>query len=121
MAEWLRGQLTDAERAFAASVTGWRETSQPTLIAWGYYELVLIRRGQGRLDAATLTCEQALDSLVTSVRLRRPPGPSYVGLAEIAYQRDELDLALRHAIEGIGLCRQFVYTPRWPTAWPRWR
>ena len=68
MAEWLRGQLTDAERAFAASVTGWRETSQPTLIAWGYYELVLIRRGQGRLDAAALTCEQALDSLVTSVR-----------------------------------------------------
>ena len=34
-----------------------------------------------------------------------------MGLAEIAYQRDELDLALRHAIEGIGLCRQFVYTP----------
>ena len=34
-----------------------------------------------------------------------------MGLAEIAYQRDELDLALRHATEGIALCRQFVYTP----------
>ncbi|HLN70362.1 MAG TPA: LuxR C-terminal-related transcriptional regulator [Streptosporangiaceae bacterium] len=111
VAEWLRGRLTDAERAFAASVTGWCETSQPTLIAWGYYELVLIRRGQGRLDAAALTCEQALDSLVTSGRPPPAAGPSYVGLAEIAYQRDELDLALRHAIEGIGLCRQFVYTP----------
>ena len=33
-----------------------------------------------------------------------------MGLAEIAYQRDELDLALRHASEGIALCRQFVYT-----------
>jgi ATP/maltotriose-dependent transcriptional regulator MalT len=33
-----------------------------------------------------------------------------VGLADIAYQRDELDLALRHATEGIALCRQFVYT-----------
>ena len=72
---------------------------------------MLIRRGQGRLDAAALTCEQALDSLVTSGLPLPAAGPSYVGLAEIAYQRDELDLALRHAIEGIGLCRQFVYTP----------
>jgi LuxR family transcriptional regulator, maltose regulon positive regulatory protein len=34
-----------------------------------------------------------------------------VGLADIAYQRDELDTALRYATEGIALCRQFVYTP----------
>ncbi|MGH3176041.1 MAG: LuxR C-terminal-related transcriptional regulator, partial [Streptosporangiaceae bacterium] len=66
---------------------------------------------QGRLDAAALTCERALDSLVTSGRPPPAAGPSYVGLAEIAYQRDELDLALRHATEGIALCRQFVYTP----------
>ena len=111
VAEWLRGRLTEAERAFASSVTGWRETGQLTLIAWGYYELVLIRRAQGRLDAAALTCEQALDSLVTSGRPPPAAGPSYAGLAEIAYQRDELDLALRHATEGIALCRQFVYTP----------
>ena len=66
VAEWLRGRLTEAERAFTSSVTGWRETSQPTLIAWGCYELALIQRAQGRLGAAVLTCEQALDSLVTS-------------------------------------------------------
>ena len=111
VAEWLRGRLTEAERAFASSVTGWRETGQLTLTAWGCYELVLIRRAQGRLDAAVLTCEQALDSLVTSGRPLPAAGPSYVGLAEIAYQRDELDVALRHATEGIALCRQFVYTP----------
>ena len=95
----------------ASSVTGWRETGQLTLIAWGYYELVLIQLAQGRLDAAALTCEQALDSLVTSGRPTPAAGPSYAGLAEIAYQRDELDVALRHATEGIALCRQFVYTP----------
>ena len=121
VAEWLRGRLTEAERAFASSVTGWRETGQPTLIAWGCYELVLIQRALGRLDAAALTCEQALQSLVTSGRPPPAAGPGYMGLAEIAYQRDELDLALRHATEGIALCRQFVYTPRWPTAWPPWR
>ena len=103
--------LTEAERALASSVSGWRETGQLTLIAWGYYGLVLIRRAQGRLDAAVLTCEQALDSLVTSGRPPPAAGPSYAGLAEIAYQRDELDSALRYASEGIALCRQFVYTP----------
>ena len=110
VAEWLRGRLTEAERAFAASVTGWREAGQLTLTAWGWYELVLLRRAQGRLDTAALTCEQALDALVTSGRPLPAAGPSYVALAEIAYQRDELDLALRYATEGIALCRQFVYT-----------
>ena len=111
VAEWLRGRLAEAERALASSVTGWCETGQLTLIAWGCYELVLIQLAQGRLDAAALTCEQALDSLVTSGRPAPAAGPSYAGLAEIAYQRDELDVALRHATEGIALCRQFVYTP----------
>jgi LuxR family maltose regulon positive regulatory protein len=111
VAEWLRGRLAEAERAFASSVTGWREIGQLTITAWGYYSLALVRRAQGRLDAAALTCEQALHSLVTSGRPPPAAGPGYVGLAEIAYQRDELDSALRHATEGIGLCRQFVYTP----------
>ena len=111
VAEWLRGRLAEAERAFASSVTGWREIGQLTLTAWGWYELVLLRRAQGRLDAAVLTCEQALDALVTSGQPLPAAGPSYVALAEIAYQRDDLDLALRYAVEGIALCRQFVYTP----------
>ena len=34
-----------------------------------------------------------------------------MGLAEVAYQRNELDTALHHVTEGIALCRQFVYTP----------
>ena len=37
VAEWLRGRLTEAERAFASSVTGWREAGQLTLTAWGCY------------------------------------------------------------------------------------
>ena len=34
-----------------------------------------------------------------------------MGVAEVAYQRDDLDDALRHVTDGIPLCRQFVYTP----------
>jgi len=110
VAEWLQGRLPEAERAFASSVTGWCQTGQLTLIAWGYYSLALLRRAQGRLDAAALTCQQAMDTLVTAGRPPPAAGPGYVGLAEIAYQRDELDVALRHATEGVALCRQFVYT-----------
>ncbi|HEY1322832.1 MAG TPA: LuxR C-terminal-related transcriptional regulator [Streptosporangiaceae bacterium] len=109
VAEWLRGRLTEAERAIAASVTGWREAGQLTLAAWSYYSLLLIQRAQGRLDAAVLTCQQALDTLVAGGRPAPAAGLGHVGLAEIAYQRDDLDLALRHATEGIELCRQFVY------------
>ena len=37
VAEWLRGRLAEAERAFASSVTGWRESGQLTITAWGWY------------------------------------------------------------------------------------
>jgi LuxR family transcriptional regulator, maltose regulon positive regulatory protein len=33
-----------------------------------------------------------------------------VGIAEVAYQRDELDAALEHLTEGIARCRQLAYT-----------
>ena len=110
VAEWLRGRLTEAERALASGVTGWREAGHLTTTAVCWYDLALVRLAQGRLDAAMLTCEQALDSLVTSGRPLPAAGPSRVGLAEIAYQRDELDAARQHATEGIALCRQFVHT-----------
>jgi len=38
-------------------------------------------------------------------------GAAYVGLAEVAYERNEFDTALWHITQGIPLCRQFVYTP----------
>ena len=121
MAEWLRGRLTEAERGIAASVTAWRETGQLTVAAWGYYSLVLIQRAQGRLDAAVQTCEQALDTLVTAGRPAPAAGLGYVGLAEIAYQRDELDVALRTQPRASRCAASSSTALRWPTAWPHWR
>jgi len=111
-AEWLRGRLAAAERAFVPRIARWREAGQLTMVAWGCYELGQVQRAQGRLDAAVRTCQQALE--ITAPSGRAPPpaaGPAYVGLAEVAYQRNELDTALRHVIDGVALCRQFVYTP----------
>ncbi len=112
IAEWLHGRLAAAERAFASGVAGWQAAAQPTITAWRCYELAQVQRSQGRLDAAVRTCQQALEITAPPGRLPLPAaGPAYVSLAEVAYQRNELDTALRHVIKGIALCRQFVYTP----------
>jgi LuxR family maltose regulon positive regulatory protein len=42
-------------------------------------------------------------------RARPAAGLAHVSLAEVAYQRDELDSALSHVSQGIPLCRQWVY------------
>ena len=110
--EWLRGRLAEAELAFVTRIARWREAGRPALAAWNEYELSQVQRGQGRLDAAVRTCEQALAFAATPGRaVPLAAGPAYVGLAEVAYQRNDLDLALRHVTEGIALCRQFAYTP----------
>ena len=106
-AEWLRGRLAAAEQAFMSSIAGW-QVGQP--ISWGIYQLGQVQRAQGRLDAATETYQKTLEIPAVSGPPPAPPaGPAYGGLGEVAYQRNELDSALRQVTEGIALCRQFLY------------
>jgi LuxR family maltose regulon positive regulatory protein len=112
MVDWLRGQLADAEAAFESSIEWWRRQGQVTTTAWGYYCLARLQRGRGRLDTSVRTCERALEAAAEPGR-RRPPaaGLALVGLADVAYQRNDLDQAAEHLDQGIWLCRQFVHTP----------
>ena len=111
MAEWLRGRLAEAERALSSSIGQWRAAGQPTVIARGSYRLGQVQRAQGRLDAALGIYRQALDITAAPGRTALPAaGIAYVGLAEVAYQRNELDTALGHVSEGIGACRQMNFT-----------
>ena len=110
--EWLRGQLALAERTFISSIADWRAAGLPTVTAWVLYLLGQVQRAQGGLEASARTCRQALE--MAAVPGRPPPpaaGPAYMGLAEVAYQRNELDTALRRITEGITPCRQFAYSP----------
>jgi ATP/maltotriose-dependent transcriptional regulator MalT len=112
MADWLRGRLDAAEAIFESSIGRWREQGQVTTSAWGFYCLARLQRGQGRLDAAARTGEQALAAAAGPGQPSRPAaGPALIGLAEVAYQRDDLDRAAEYVTEGIALCRQFVHTP----------
>lgn len=111
VAEWLRGRLPDAERAFSAGIARWMAADESALVAWGCHHLGLIQRAQGRLDAALSTYQGALEIAAPPSRPALPAaGAAYVGMAEVAYQRGELDSALRHVTAGIALCRQLTYT-----------
>ena len=111
VAEWLRGQLAEAERALSSSIVQGRAAGQPAMTAWGYQDLGRVQRAQGRLDTAAGTYRQALEVAAATGRTALPAaGIAYVGLAEVAYQRNELDTALRHLTEGLALCRQLNFT-----------
>ena len=111
VAAWLGGQLAEAERAFTDAIAGRQAAGLPTWRAWASYELGRVQQAQGRLDAVTRTCEEALEAAAAGGQAALPAaGPAHVGLAEVAYQRSDVDGALRHVSEGISLCRSFVYT-----------
>jgi ATP/maltotriose-dependent transcriptional regulator MalT len=111
IAEWLGGRLAEAERALVDGIAGWHAADLLAVAASGGYELGQVQRARGRLDAAVQTCQQALE--IAAVPGRPPPptaGPAYVGLGELAYERNEMKVALQHVTEGIALCQQWVYT-----------
>jgi LuxR family transcriptional regulator, maltose regulon positive regulatory protein len=111
VAEWLSGRLPQAESAFAASAAQWRVTGKPFPAAWSSYQLGEVQRAQGRLGAALETYQQTLEITAASSRPALPAaGIAHVGMAEVAYQRGELEVALGHLTEGIALCRQLAYT-----------
>ena len=111
IAEWLGGRLAEAERALVDGIAGWHAADLLAVAASGGYELGQVQRARGRLDAAVQTCQQALE--IAAAPGRPPPptaGPAYVGLGELAYERNEMEVALQHVTEGIALCQQWVYT-----------
>jgi LuxR family transcriptional regulator, maltose regulon positive regulatory protein len=111
MAEWLRGRPEQAERIFTACIASWRAAGEHHLAAWGCDRLGLMQRAQGRLGAAVTTYQQALVlASASDHRSVLPAAVASVGMAEVAYQRGELDDALRHAMEGVGLARQLANT-----------
>ena len=114
-AEWLRGRPAEAERGFLSAVSSlaaWRASGQLTLVAWGYDHLGHAQRAQGRLDAALATYQEALEAVAGEPGQPAMPaaGVAHVGLAEVCYERDELDAAREHATKGVALSRQLGWT-----------
>lgn len=110
-APWLRGAVRQAEPAVAANTAQWRAAQQHDRASWTAHYLGQVQQAQGRLDAALETYETVLTLDTAHTGPDAPAaGVAHIGMAQVAYQRNDLDEARRHACEGIARCRQFVYS-----------
>ena len=126
LVDWMDGRLADAEKAAADIVAEGRASRIPHLLISARATLARIERAQGRLGAALRTYKEALELSDEDGGTAVPTmGEAHVGLAEVLYQRDQLDDALHHLTQGIALCRRLTSRQALATglstlAWVRW-
>jgi LuxR family maltose regulon positive regulatory protein len=110
-ADWLGGRLAAAERGFASVIAACRAAGERGLAAASCHLLGQVQRARGRLDAALATYQQVLEITAPPGQPALPAaGIAYVGMAEVAYQRNDLDAAGRYVDDGIAQCRHLNYT-----------
>lgn len=111
LADWMRGNLVEAEQAYLR-LYGEAQAAGEQHSALGANALLAgVRRSQGRLSEALRTYQ---DGLVFAASAGASAGPTvamaYVGMAQVCYQRNQLDQALRYATAAIPLGQQLVST-----------
>lgn len=110
-ADWMRGRLTEAERAFVHIVDEGRQVRETHLTLTAGSVLGRIQRAQGRLEAAFRTYQEGLEfAAQTGPTMVLSTAVAHVGMAEVLYERNQLDQALHHAVEGISLGQQLTST-----------
>ncbi len=115
-APWLRGSVSEAEPAIAANIAAWRRIGEHDRAAWSARYLGQVQVAGGRLDDALATFEDVLERDADQTEADSPAaGVAHVGIAEIAYERNDLDLARLHARLGVSKCVDFISSrPRAP-------
>ena len=110
-ADWLRGDLDEAERALADLVSTIRTTREYYLTMAVCWELGRVQSAQGQLGAALATYRRAL---IIGAEAGNPALPvlgiAQLGEAAVRCERDELAAALEHAAEGMSRVRQIAGT-----------
>ena len=110
VAGWLRGQVAEAEDSLVRITTEQQAAGERYLAVRPACDLGQVRQARGHLDGALHAYNQALEIATEAGRPLPPAGMAHLGMAEVLYQRDDLDAAARHATEGVALCRQLAYT-----------
>ena len=106
-AERLSGLLEEAEGTFTLVIELSRVTAQPALVAWASHLLAQVQQSRGNLEGAGRTYPRAHKLTQQSEQTASLPGAIvYLGFAEVAYQRGELDDALDHVTQGVALSRR---------------
>jgi len=108
-ADWIGGRLEDAERTFAAMLAEGRAAPDLYPVTSTGSTLARVQRARGKLSAALRTYQDGLRFVTETGRLTTyHAGEPHVGIAQVLYERDQLDEALRHVSQGIELCRQVM-------------
>jgi LuxR family maltose regulon positive regulatory protein len=111
LADWMRGQLGEAERAFAAIMAEGRQAGEPHLMLTAGFALGRIQQAQGRLGAAYHTYQEGLQfAAKTGSKVVLSAGVAHIGTAQVLYERNRLEEALSHIMEGIYLGQQLIST-----------
>jgi LuxR family maltose regulon positive regulatory protein len=105
VADWLRGRLVEAEQALAG-LTAEQLAAGARYLAPLYRDLGQVQHARGHLGAALRTYQNVW-GMATQPDGPLPPALAQVGMAEVLYERGELDAALDHATQGVALSRQF--------------
>jgi LuxR family transcriptional regulator, maltose regulon positive regulatory protein len=109
-AELADGDLGDADGDVRSSIAAFRAAGQVHLVMRGIEILGYIQRARGCLEAALETYRWGLEIALACGRVAPPfTGIAHAGMAEIAYQRGQLDIAFEHATEATTLCSSLVY------------
>jgi LuxR family maltose regulon positive regulatory protein len=115
---WLRGDVIEAVPALASNAAGWRNVEQYDRAALSANRLGRVHRACGNLDAALETYEAILDRDAAHTGPDTPvAGVAHVGIAEVAYERNDLETARVHARLGISMCGDFIYTQALAGGW----
>jgi LuxR family maltose regulon positive regulatory protein len=105
MADWLGGRLVEAEQALAR-LAAEQLAAGGRYLAPLYHDLGQVQGARGHLGAALRTYETALGIASQAGHPLPSAGIAHVDMAEVRYERGELDAALDHATQGVTLSRQ---------------
>jgi len=109
-ADWMRGRLADAERASADMLAEGRAAPDPQLVMLSCLPLGRVQQARGKLGAALRTYRESL-RLATQGGRFSPfhAAEAHLGIAQVLYERNQLDDALRHVTNSVELGRQMIW------------
>lgn len=109
-ADWMDGRLADAESAFVEVLADARTAPEAYPMMATCFPLGRVRHARGKLAAALRTYEEGLRFATEdrTVPNQYHAAESHLGMAQVFYERDELDRARDHVTTGLEFGRQVV-------------
>jgi LuxR family maltose regulon positive regulatory protein len=109
-ADWMDGRLADAESAFAGVLADARTAPEAYPMMATCFPLGRVLHARGKLAAALRTYAEGLHFATENrtVPNQYHAAESHLGMAQVCYERDELDRARDHVTAGLEFGRQVV-------------